>query len=256
MGPMGQNADGKEPLFEVTKNGSPAVLNTDYKYTASVVGGIVHWEMALLTNCTLRFRRVGKVDLCVIGAGYDGGKGSISEQSGVGSKTEGGAGGDGGKMLRESNVQLPRNMDLPVTIGASNGAASSLSAYSSSDGNAGAKGGAGAYANGIQTSDNGKDGADGALPYAIGTSMLFPGVKFGPGGGGGGTKNGDYVSKSAGYGGDDGGGDGGTSGSTTGANGAANSGAGAGGGYTSQYIPYDGGIGGSGAVLIRDHREA
>ena len=259
LGPVWANGEGKEPLFTVTKNGSPAVLGTDYLYTHSTVNGTEQWEMALLTDCVVKFARVGKVDISVIGAGNDGCKGTVAYVVGVGSKTAGGDGGRGGDILRVTNVELPRNTDLSATIGQSNGDATSFESYSSSSPSAvpGSSGGDGAYANGIQTAAPGGDGDDGSLPFSTGTSMLFPGVKFSPGGAGGGTKNGDFVSKGAGAGGVDGGGNGGTEdGVHTGANGAANRGAGAGGGFTSAdpELPYDGGTGGSGNVLVRDHR--
>lgn len=250
MGPRGANADKKAPVFECT-----GTLDTDYLYSEETVNGVTRWELAVLKSCSFTFRRVGKVDITLIGAGENGGAGLYDYVGGV-LTARGGAGGAGGKILRLTEQTLSRGTELAAVIGTTGGAATTFNGKSSANGASLAAGGDGAevkYNTGTPKSgDNGDPGAA-AFTGSV-ASRLFPTTKFAPGGGGGSAYN-QGTSRGAGSGGADGGGNGGTEGTSTknGAAGAANRGAGGGGGHGSSR---DGGsgsgaAGGSGILLIR-----
>lgn len=253
MGPRGVNADKKAPVFEST-----GTLGTDYLYAEQTVDGVTRWEIAVLRSCTFTFRRVGKVDMTLVGAGENGSPGT-ADGAAAPSWARGGKGGDGAKIRRLTEQTLPRGVALPVVIGDTGGAATTFNGESSANGPAGKAGAEGAYVignAGYGTKDAGPAN-DGDAPFAVGASMLFLGVLFGASGGGGAATNnfGNGITRSASPGGATGGGDGGTKGTDTkhGEPGAANRGAGGGGAYGT-YIEFgsgNGGAGGSGILLIR-----
>lgn len=247
MGPRGANADKKAPVFEST-----GTLGTDYLYSEETANGVTRWELAVLKSCSFTFRRIGKVDITLIGAGENGATGTADGDAAV-KWSRGGAGGDGGKILRLTEQQIPKGTALAATIGDTGGAATTFNGESSATGQAGKAGATGAYVTGNAGAGTKNAGSanDGELPFASGASMLFPGVLFGPSGGGGSAKNALNISRSASSGGDDGGGDGGNDTTLTGGAGAANRGAGGGGGRGFTYYGNAGGAGGSGILLIR-----
>lgn len=245
LGPRGANGEGKAPLFTITKNGSPATLGTDYLYAENTVNGVVHWELAVLTSCTVNFSRVGKVDLALLAGGQAGS---------LGSNGKGGVGGKGGGITTASDVQLTKGTDYAAVIGGS-GENTTFAGYTATSGQ-GSNGGTPSSTRNVPP----VDGADGTTIWNGSHEIAsLANVKFGPGGGAGGYRSSDYAYYSGSDGGDDGGGDGGEisqSGTTAGEAGTANRGAGAGGAYLDDVFGANGqvGTGGSGILLIRDHR--
>lgn len=254
LGPRGANADKKAPVFEST-----GTLGTDYLYDEETVNGVTRWEIAVLRSCSFTFRRVGKVDMTLVGAGENGG--TAKDESASESDIYGGDGGDGGMILRLTEQTIPRGTALPVSIGQTGGAATTFNGESSASGQAGKTGATGARCYGPAWQiKNAGSANDGELPFLSGASRLFPGVLFGPSGGGGAATNKSYntgatYNASASSGGDTGGGDGGTKGDSTknGKPGEANRGAGGGGAYGTYQNGGSGtgGAGGSGILLIR-----
>lgn len=265
LGPMGKPKNKRPPKFTAT-----GTAGVDYLYTESTDGnGIVHFEIAVLNPCAFTFSRIVPVDLALFGGGKSGEKGSYNDIGGE-PNDYGGDGGDGGKLLRVSNVTLSTGVQYLVNVGTSDEetimeAGSIGESYSTGDSGAlaGKTGGSGArsYGPGFGQSHDASAGADGEYPWDAGAtaSENLPGILFGPGGGGGGVTNRTYyISKSSAAGGNNGGGHGGSSGNVNGTAGADNRAAGGGGGYTNE-TGYSTGLnsgspGGSGIAFIRDHR--
>ncbi|MEN6339600.1 MAG: glycine-rich domain-containing protein [Clostridiaceae bacterium] len=224
-------------------------------------------------NCRIRFLTSGiftpiknfTFDLFLVGGGAGGGAAG----------TGGRGGGGGGRTLTHLSIELQANTAYTVTVGAggasnANGGTTSAFGYSISGGNTagnscvggagGSGGGAGARddyeQNGKAGGSNGSNGvsasndAGGAGQGA--TTREFSEVTgdlYGGGGGGGAYYQ---NTRTGGAGGAGGGGAGGNS-SQNGYNGTANTGGGGGGsGHTTKV----GGTGGSGIVILRNHRAA
>jgi hypothetical protein len=270
LGPRGAGDNGQEPLFTITKNGSPAVLNTDYYYAHQTVNGAEQWELALLTDCVINFSRVGKVDFFLVGGGQAGRIGTATSVGGV-PDAYGGKGGYGAKIYENvSGTKLQTGIDYVVDIGdggywdyPDDIAATPTqfgSLFSSENGTSGESdnrgGGEGARAYGNQTTTAADDGDDGKYAFGSSTSLIqsLSGRKYGAGGGGAAAKNTQGVSASSNVGGTTGGGGGGAEGNIHGGAGADNTGSGGGGGYTDQTDPTTGNNGGSGILILRDHR--
>ena len=257
LGPRGKPASKLPPEFTAT-----GTLGTDYLYAEEEgENGTIYWEIAVLNPCAFTFSRVGNVDMTLVGAGKKGGIGQCILDGGV-LKADGGYGGDGGDVFRSTAISLSTGVSYLVNVGASNGAATTVSAggetlYSSGDGASVAPGGRGARQYAQQAHVEAGNGDPGVEAFASGTSLLFPGVKFGPGGGGGAAAS---TAAGTGYGrgtgGVTGGGDGGDKDDRLGYDGAANRGAGAGGGFGGfNNGSYNGGgVGGSGIALFRGAR--
>lgn len=250
MGPMGANGEGKEPRFKVLKNGSPATLGTDYLYEHETVNGVENWEIALLVSCTISFQRVGTVDLALVAGGQSGktgGKASPDDEK------YGGKGGAGGGITTGSGVSLQLRHDYAAVVGETD-EDTEFDSYTAVSG-AGSEGGKMWYSGGMKTSK----GADGTVIWGGDHEIEdLQGVKFGAGGGVGGHVTGSYASYSGTSGGATGGGNGAGTGGGSGHPGQANTGSGGGGAYRNEtWTPKDGtpGDGGSGIIIIRNHRE-
>lgn len=249
LGPRGKPKAKRPPAFIST-----GVLGTDYLYAEQTDSdGTVHFEIAVLKPCAFTFSRIVPVDLCLVGSGENGSKGEYKTTNGY-PDAIGGPGGAGGKILRALGVSLNTGTSYLINPG-ENGADTTAFGYSSANGTSGqSPGGRGARMWGTSYISYGADpGADGEYAFGEAVSLLFSGRRYAAGGGGAGCWNYDRGNSQA-NGGDTGGGEGGTKAGHSGANGAANTGSGAGGGYTYDSALYDGGVGGSGIVLIRDAR--
>lgn len=243
-----------------------------YTYTGShqlIDDGNYNWRLRLLTSGTLTFSHLGSAgsrgaQAFLVGAGGGGGSDSSTY-----------SGGGGGGYTDTSNVTLPLNQALTVTIGGGSagarGGTSSLVCDAAAinvsatggypgiregaGGNGGSGGGGGTNANG-PAGPGGSDGASGMSGQAgpggngQGSTTREFGESTGAlyaGGGGGGFGN----SETARAGGSGGGGTGGGWGAPFSTNGVANTGGGAGGnGYGTGHIS----AGGSGIVIIRNRR--
>lgn len=246
-----------------------------------------NWELALWDSGSLTWLvDPGQVDLCVIGAGQDGGDGALTDynyQYGVYTRVASGKGGDGGRILNAQGVSL--DAALTVVVGES-GADSSIGSYTSANGPAPKAGGTAASmpleSNAVGTVNKG--GAAGVWPFSedVDSTMIpeLQGHRIGASGGAG-MANNAYVSYwsvnprkpiydpvyTANHGGIN------VGGATDGANGSPDTshlngydatgiGNGGGGGYGDGRAEYGdgthgvGGAGSKGAVLIRNHREA
>lgn len=233
-----------------------------------------NWELALWESGNLTWLvDPGQVDLCLIGAGQDGGDG-YSNGTWRGAYVYSGKGGNGGRVY--TNVQgVSLDAALTVVVG-EGGADSSIGSYTSANGPAPKAGGRGAVmpqqSNSVGTVNTG--GTDGVWPFGedIDSSMIpaLKGKRLAPSGGGGHANNQieyqgvpsyyDYVYTDnhggVNTGGETGAGYGGDRDHWNGYD-ATGIGAGGGGGYAGGQS-YDGGTGGhgsKGAVLIRNHRE-
>ena len=264
-------------LFNFDSRGSGRITEDSFRFTgrylfASGNDGI--WELALLESGTLTWlTNPGRVDLCLVGAGNDGGNG-YSNGTWQGAYVYSGSGGDGGRVY-SNTAGVTLGTEIDVVVGAEKGADSSIGSWSSANGQA-IKGGRGAempqQSNAVGTVNTG--GADGVWPFgeAADNTMIpeLQGKRMAPSGGGGHANNRiEYAGNPPYYnyvytdehGGDN---EGGASGAGNGGershrNGydATGIGAGGGGGY-GRGESYDGGYGGKGsqgAVLIRKHKE-
>lgn len=232
-----------------------------------------NWELVLWESGTLSWLKdPGMVDLCVVGAGEDGGDAFFSG-GGSGnweyndSFINSGKGGDGGRVY--SNTQgVSLESELTVVVGESDGEASSISVYSSANGPAPKTGGSGATmrqaTNAVGTLNKG--GADGVYAYgADSDETIVPalsGKRLGASGGAGYANNNIYVwsdlrQEASNKGGATGAGDGGIRDHHAGYD-ATGIGTGGGGGYGDgkTHDLGKGGKGSSGAIIMRNHKEA
>lgn len=239
--------------------------------------GTENWEIALLDSGTFKFlANPGLIDVFVVGSGETGDTGTDSGAA----PYKGGDGGDGGECVTSQSVVVNRNNPYPIVIGANGGDSSGFEVSA----RGGAKsseyipdrstyayyvGGIGGLCRGGQQNQpNGKDGmlAFNGDDVSIST---FANTLFGAGGGGGSAeiRNPGYNS----YGGYSGWtttnqgsgtpyprsayGSGGTTGRDEAKVGRSNTGQGGGGGYNIDGAKGEGGKpGGSGIVIVRNHR--
>ena len=193
------------------------------------------WKLRLLTSGTLTITQMygsgGTVDAFLVGGG---------------ASSDGDDGGGGGYTKTETGIALLTGTEYPVVIGGTGGTTSAfdLSASGGSGKNGGSGGGAGREDGYDSGGNGGSDGSNGGNTHSGGTGGTGQGTTTREFAEEGGTL---YSGGGAGHGGTRGdgkagaGGGGGVSG-----NGTANTGGGGGG---------DGGIGGSGIVILRNARE-
>lgn len=254
---------------------NPAKMLPVFSYSGSyefdydkLSNGTYNWELALLSGSgtNLRFSRVtDKIDIFIVGSGANGGRGSSNPDYQY--YAIGGKGGSGGEIKTLSNITIATNTNYPVTIGSAGNTTSITiggTTYSCSSG-AGKVGGDGAVVYGnAYIATVGENGQNGEWAFGSSSTKLRTGYRYGASGGGGGTRN-AYYYIIRGYGtggkgpasGSGGAGNGGVY-NKGGGNATDNSGAGGGGGGYDQenYNDYDGGIGGSGIIIIRNHRSS
>lgn len=240
-------------LFHIRPSTRPGVVTEgsfDFKgsYDFKTEGG--DWELILYESGTLTWLiDPGDVDICLVAGGMAG-----SQNPGeYGDDT----GGNGGEVVNITNQRLSAGA-YTATVGGS-GEDSSLTGP---DGAWTARSGEG--------SSYGRPGSDGVPAWGDRNTLLRPGVLYGPGGGNGSVLDYQYVSTDASPGGsvgtaDDGApnGHGGTPDHKAGYDGLDGTGQGGGGGRREwtvykgsyYYAQSAGGKGGSGAILIRNHKE-
>ena len=235
----GKSREKSPPLFTLSGG--------TYEYEQDVAAdGTVNWELALLSGSskTLTFQRVvDKVDVFICSGGQSGG--TYGTQSG-------GKGGTGGGSATYTNISVSAGTSYTFTVGGSN-SSSKIFGYTVATGG-GKAGGNGADIPSAALAQSGTNGT----AYAFGSSstLIYSGRKYGGGGGGGGFRvgNNTYNGASGGASGGGHGGDDSHKGSSD-RNGSANTGGGGGGGaYTWSGAFLSGGSGGSGIIIIRNHR--
>lgn len=224
-----------------------------------------HWEIIILeaANATLTFKkRPGPVDMCLVAAGNTG-------KHGKNDGTESTYGGNGGEVLTDTGTVLAQGA-YTVTIGKAD-SDPDTSIYNAGGTEPLLKA---SQANGADNGGKtaGQSGGNGSLAFNGDDDVLnetYKGRRYGAGGGVGaicsrGSNGQDSATSARGAGGTTGGGQGGISYNQNsyevGAPGLDNTGSGGGGGYrlTAGGIQYggNGGLGGSGIMLIRDARAA
>lgn len=246
---------------------NPAKMLPNFTYSGNyrfgydkLSDGTYNWELAFLSgNATnLKFSRVtDKIDIFIVGSGANGDHGGSNPD--YQNYAIGGKGGNGGEIKTISNVSITQNTNYPITIGSAGNITSiniGGTTYSCTSGG-GTVGGNGAVVYGnASIATVGQNGRNGSYAFGTSNTKLWPGYRYGASGGGGGARNATYyIIRGYGTGGTSGAGAGGTY-NSGGKNATANSGSGGGGGGfdQEQYLDYDGGIGGSGIIIIRNHR--
>lgn len=236
----GKSREKMPPLYTVADGTSDYAQSVDEN-------GIVNWELALLsgTSATLTFSRVVDfIDVFLVA----GGKPGSGHPAGAG-----GTGGRGGGTATKLSFAVTAGTPYTFTVGESNGNTTIFGEEAASGD--GANGGTGAV---LSTAASAKVGGDGVYAFGEATSLLYSGQQYGAGGGGG-----SYYSGNFGKHGANGGATGGGHGAgrspynvTEAASGAANTGGGGGGGGgdASYNKSYPAGSGGSGIIIIRNHR--
>ena len=240
--------------------------------------GSGNWEIALLNSDILKFKKTpGVVDIFMVGGGNPGGIGSATSNSDTG-----GAGGAGGECKTFLSISLTKNTNYTITIGQSGTPTSLVSSTTGTNlsANAGGNNNGGNGATVTNDTRTAVASAGGNGTYAFNTQtnrLLYSEVLFGAGGGGAEVVhqyNATYIySNSSSHGGSNSGGltGGGAGGKievplysggairyTQATKGDSNTGAGGGGAY--YFGPYGTngqvGAGGSGIIIIRNHRES
>lgn len=236
------------------------------------------WKVKFLTSGTFTATDALLIDVFAVGGGSGGGTGNSS-----GDTTYAGGGGGGGYTTTQKSVYLEQNRSYEIVIGdggtyATNGTVKAGDGGTTSGFNitasggksaiypqagSGGSGGGGSVSNNKMGNDGaigGSDGSNGSGTFKAGTGQGSTTREFGEstgdlyaGGGGGGASNWHYFSGA--LGGEGGGANGSaiTKGQQTpGEDALANTGGGGGGGG---YYGCNGGKGGSGILIIRNHRE-
>ena len=261
-----------ESLFSFT-NGQTAA---NYEYYGD---GTENWEIALLDSGTFKFlANPGLIDVFIVGSGGTGSTGSDPGRP----VRKGGDGGDGGECIFSEFVTVSRNNPYPIVVG-ENGGDSTAFEVEARGGTRSSEyildrvtsayyvGGTGAQANGPSVS--GTNGKNGMLAFNNSDVHIasFANTLFGAGGGGGSAQDynsGNPISRDGGAAGwtttdqsssspypRNAYGAGGTLVYTEAKSGRSNTGQGGGGGYNVNGAKGEGGKpGGSGIVIIRNHR--
>lgn len=227
-----------------------------------------NWELLLKSNGTLRFlKNPGDVDVFYVGGGFPGGLGTANNI-----QANGGQGGLGGKTHTiQSTLKKGQNYIIQIGAGGyytgntlTNPTASTAFGESSANGSDGSNGGQGSITRSNSRYQAAAKGNDGVFAFNENTSLLNSGVRYAAGGGGAQSMY-EYTFNKDGNraGGTTGGGIGGRisarNDTENGGNGVDNTGSGGGGAwaaYTNTYQEEVGrpGIGGSGIIIIRNHR--
>lgn len=222
-----------------------------------------NWEICFTGDCQITFQRVlSTIDVFVVAGGL---KGKYGEYGSGTDTAVGGKGGNGGGIANASAVRIWPNEMYKVHVGKAgeDSNAFGVQAFAGS----GYEGGVGAKVSGSSVTRTAAIGSDAGESYddcAFGTNetLFWPGYKYGSGGGGGGAKVNDTSTDGARGGGGrtvDGvllpaGGDGRGGNGEAGTTNSGGGGGGAGFVISSTNISYEGGKGGSGIVIIRNHR--
>ena len=156
-----------------------------------------NWELALLESGTLDWLKTpGFVDMCLVGAGQNGGTGSVTGNY-QGAYTYSGKGGDGGRILNISGAELVGT--CAVVVGTNEGETTitnGANTWTSANGPAPKEGGRGAEMpqQVIRTGTLNQAGKDGSWAYGtVADETLIPAVSgklLAPSGGGGHANNG------------------------------------------------------------------
>ena len=269
-------------IYELTGQGGGSWFPSygkNFTYTGEYVivpENDTDWKVKFLTSGTFTATDALLIDVFAVGGGSGGGTGSNST-------TSTSDGGGGGYTITQKSVYLEKDKSYSIVIGdggtyaangdvkAGNGGDTSGFAVTASggkgatypQGGSGGSGGGGSSTHGGAGADGavgGSDGSNGSGVSFAGTGQGTTTREFGEstgdlysGGGGGGASNWRYFSGALGGEG------GGASGSaitkgqqTAGEDALANTGGGGGGGG---YYGCNGGKGGSGILIIRNHRE-
>ena len=269
-------------IYELTGQGGGSWFPSygkNFTYTGEYVivpENDTDWKVKFLTSGTFTATDALLIDVFAVGGGSGGGTGSNSA-------TSTSDGGGGGYTITQKSVYLEKDKSYSIVIGdggtyaangdvkAGNGGDTSGFAVTASggkgatypQGGSGGSGGGGSSTHGGMGADGavgGSDGSNGSGVSFAGTGQGTTTREFGEstgdlysGGGGGGASNWRYFSGALGGEG------GGASGSaitkgqqTAGEDALANTGGGGGGGG---YYGCNGGKGGSGILIIRNHRE-
>lgn len=268
LGPMGS------AKFSFTVNGEKATPGIHDKYIYLYDNTTKNWEIAFLQSCVVTFSQNVEADFFLVGGGQQGQQGT-AEGTYYGAKDSGGKGGNGGEVINGSG-NIRKRTSYPLTIGGSNENTIGFgytAVYGA--GIAGGDGGLIKYPLG-PSAPSLKDAVPGTAGVKAfnGTDTLigtFTGTLFGASGGGGGVTYSDYTQNSCRYGAD---------GGATSINsslypinqygkghdydnnpssddkfsGRQNTGQGGGGGGQQGDATHDGAPGGSGIIIIRNHR--
>lgn len=257
--------------------GSPVkfIGQDDYEYTdkataSQYASSGTDWEIAFKASGTLRFKKnPGPIDVFLVGGGLSGDDGYLASNSVT---ARGGDGGAGGERKTESNVPAKRRTEYAIVVDTDGLGSTSAFGYSV-NGGAGSSGGNGAACTQGGTKvdapapgqTNGPQ--DGGYAFGESGTLIGGSTKYGAGGGGGAAgRRSDYAVGLRANGGTTGGGAGGEL-TQIGMNpsnpvaGTPNTGSGGGGGWAivesyGNYTHADGAAGGSGIVIIRNHRGA
>ncbi len=240
-------------LFNFDYSTGGSIAEGDFSFAGKhefLSDGSGNFELILYESGVLTwYTDPGDVDICLVAGGMPGEEESV-------------LGGKGGEVVNVTNQHLTAGT-YNATVGGS-GEDSSLAA----------PGGASWTANSGEGAETGRPGRDGSLAWGDANTLLRPGVIYGSGGGYGSVLDYRGIVVDADLGGsvgtaDDGkpNGHGGSEAHPVGYSGMDGTGQGGGGGrrewtvethssYTrSYYVNHGGGKGGSGAILIRNHKE-
>ena len=205
-----------QPIIQFTVGG------TEYKYTGQEINiankfhivsdGLTGWKLWVYDSLSFQFSFINTpVDVCAIGHGAKGANAYIISDE---DRMWGGSGGNGGQILNLKEQSFITGDTLSVTIGDSTTVTKNGTSFASPTNGGGASGGAGGYVGPNSSPVIGaEDGSDGSYAFDPPDST-FDGIKYAPGGGGGGTwqsgtADPGTTANSPGYGGQGGGGQGG-----------------------------------------------
>lgn len=248
------------PISGKFKKSSDYIFTGSHEFYSDTAG---NWEIALKSSGNFLFKKTpGAIDIFLVGGG---GKGQDGYGTNSGATANGGSGGSGGQVKTISNIEVTRNTNYSIIIGASDQDTTGFGQRAIGAG--GIAGGYGSYSTLGGGGRSGAAGTNGSLAFGEPNTLAGKNIFFGASGGGAASaRTDDYAGQDPKDGGATGGGRGGAASAysggsaSSGSSGQINTGAGGGGGgavvYKGQYYVYgaSGGLGGSGIIIIRNHR--
>ena len=270
------------PRFTYMVNGIDKASDPDYVLTYDDGNG--NWEIVFLQSGTLKFSGgdISDVDMFLVGSGANGTDGENIYQN-YWNYATGGTGGNGGECKTIPSVEVSKRTAYSITIGSEGGSTTGFGytaiggsdTWSGSESDPRLEGVIGAYSNGSsyqtggsnRAAGNGTGGANATLAYGDDNTAYNPGRRYGASGAGGGSSvlrsySGgytQYTNLGPGSGAETGSGSGGTATNGSGVDGnpgLPNTGSGGGGGGAGENACGNGGTGGSGIMMLRNHRAA
>ena len=181
----------KDILIDGVKITNLNTANDKYKFYIRNGNDLTRWELAILKNCNIKFKKKINADIFMVGGGKDGKSGGYDDNTENGRANgnmafgcHGGDGGAGGAAISYPNTLITSNIDYSIIIGNNINDTSGFGHTVLSGG--GSAGGTGAQIVALSRTKVATTGTS-SITFAFSTSQtscFYPITTFGAGGGG------------------------------------------------------------------------